>query len=166
MTHILKRTWGNWRFSVYIGRVTSVRGVNSSLSDGSHITMWEFDDPDLERAIDALLAAQYRYHLPHITICRSSEGGGYHAYCFLKSTWMRSVHIVSGTLGVDPGYISMCCMRQHWTLRLTDKGRGAPEIVAGLFSDRPNDASWQDLKSFVRYESWMYDEERFNEPTI
>lgn len=142
------------RFSLRVGRVGQVTGVNSTLKDGSHIIMWEFDDSDWSKVKRWLWASQAFHSLPTIYVSRSHPGGGFHAYCFKSVSWIESIAIVAKTQGVDPGYISMCCQRGHWTLRLTDKGQGAPEHFIDLASWHPETASKEDLLSIVQYESW------------
>jgi len=143
-----------YRVSLYISQVTSVTGINSDLVGGGHVIMWEFDDTDQAPVIAALRSTQARFHLPEIILLRSHPNGGYHAYCFKRTPWVRSIHIVSGTNGVDPGYISMCAMRQHWTLRTSDKGQGLPKFHMLLDSKQPTDCSYRDFKDAVRYETW------------
>ena len=129
-------------------------GINSTLRDGSHIIMWEFDHPHASEVYNALLRVAKQYQLPAIHVARSHPGGGFHAYCFRRSAWVDSLHIVSGTMWVDPGYISMCAMRGHWTLRLTDKGQGTPEHVFTIAGYGEEQCSAEDLISLVKYEAW------------
>ena len=142
------------KFSLVVGTITSVKGVNSALADGNHIIMWEFDETDYETVWHWLWAAQAFHSLPHIYVSRSHPGGGYHAYCFTRVSWVKSIEIVASTQGVDPGYISMCAMRGHWTLRLTDKGQGQPEHLGILHSDHPQNVEAAELLSYVDYEVW------------
>lgn len=152
----------NWKFrikrfqaSVVVGLVTKVQGINSNLKDGSHIIMWEFDETDLGKVKAALFAVQVFHNLPKIHIAQSHPGGGYHAYCFKRMSFVESLHIVSGTELVDPNYITMCAMRRHWTLRLTDKGQGQPEYITYLVGliDPTCDAG--DLVGLVEYRAYQ-----------
>ncbi len=129
-------------------------GINSELKNGKHVIMWEFDETKWEIVESALKLIQSEQGLSTIYVARSHDGGGFHAYCLLATSWVRSIHIVSGTLMVDPGYINMCAMRGHWTLRLTDKGLGAPKHYTQLFSAVKETASITDLKSYVKYEAY------------
>tara|TARA_R100000306_G_scaffold11036_1_gene13368 strand:- start:175 stop:351 length:177 start_codon:yes stop_codon:yes gene_type:complete len=45
-------------------------------------------------------------------------------------------------------------MRNHWTLRRTTKGEGAPRYVETLESEIPETAKLEDLGSWVQYEVW------------
>ena len=154
MRFLFRNRLGPWRVTLSVGRVTDVRGINSELKDGRHTIMWEFDETDWNVVQNTLLSVQKYHGLPNIYVARSHPGGGYHAYCLLAVPWIRSIHIVSGTILVDPGYINMCAMRGHWTLRLTDKGMGAPEHWVTLVSFVKETAAIEDLKSYVKYEAF------------
>ncbi len=150
----IRRRIGRTKISLMIGTVTDVRGINSNLHGGGHILMWDFDEPDLAKVSHWLWTAQAFYGLPAVHISQSSEGGGYHAYCLKRVEWLQSVNIVSGTEGIDPRYVSMCCMRGHWTLRRTDKGGGTPRYVKTLPSGWPEEVQPWELVSWVDYEVW------------
>ena len=133
------------------GLVTKVLGVNSNLKNGRHIIMWEFDETNGPEVEKALWAAQVCYRLPDIHIARSHPEGGFHAYCFKALSFVETLHIVSGTALVDPGYITLCAMRQHWTLRLSDKGQGQPEFEKILPGYGKPTAEPGDLVGIVEY---------------
>jgi hypothetical protein len=147
------KLWGI-RVSLVIGKTRDVIGVNSTIGEDSHIIMWEFDDPDLTKIRQELWATQVFHSLPNIHISESHPGGGYHAYCLHKCTFVESLHIVSGTKHVDPRYITMSAMRGHWTLRRTTKGQGEPRYIETLESEIPDTAQMEDLGSWVKYEVW------------
>jgi len=150
----IKKRIGRVKASFIIGTITDVAGVNSNLSEGGHILMWEFDSLDLDEVKGWLWTVQAFHGLPAIHISQSHPGGGYHAYSLTRVQWLDSVHIISGTRGVDPGYVSMCAMRGHWTLRLSDKGQGVPRFICTLPSGHPEVASAWELTSWVDYEVW------------
>lgn len=146
---------GRFQVSLMAGMVTKVTGVNSNLKDGNHIIMWEFDETDRTEVCWALQAVQGLFSLPDIHVAESHTGGGFHAYCFQALSFIETLHIVSGTFLVDPNYITMCAMRQHWTLRLTDKGQGAPQptlTLPGLFKKT---AEPDDLIGIVEYHAYQ-----------
>ena len=153
MSKIIRRNIGPYKLSLYFGKTTKIQGINSNLTDGNHAIFWEFDGEEEAPVIAALRSVQARYRLPAIHLVRSHPGGGFHAYCF-KTPWVKTIHIVSGTNGIDPGYLSMCAIRQHWTLRVSDKGKGSPEFHSMLESKIPADCTEHDLATFVEYESW------------
>lgn len=142
---------GRYQISVMAGPVTDVTGINSNLKNGGHIIMWEFDETDWASVLPALTAIQGIFELPNIHIARSHPNGGFHAYCFKRMPFIESLHIVSGTMHVDPSYITLCAMRQHWTLRLTDKGQGQPEYYHTINSGYPADCDFFDLVGIVEY---------------
>ena len=150
----LRHRIGRLKFSLVIGTITKVQGINSALKDGHHVVMWEFDDFTEAQVRSALFAAQAFHGLPAIHVSQSHPGGGYHAYCLARKTFVETLHIVSGTPGVDPRYIAMCAMRGHWTLRLTDKGQGAPKFLTTLPSGWPEQVSPDEFASAVNYEVW------------
>jgi hypothetical protein len=154
MSKIYRTQIGPYKISLYLGRTTKVQGVNSNLGDGNHAIFWEFDSIEPAPVIAALRSVQARFHLPAIHLARSHPGGGFHAYCFKRTPWVKTVHIVSGTNGIDPGYLSMCCIRLHWTLRVSDKGQGQPEFHSVLESKVSADCTLDDLESLVEYEVW------------
>ena len=55
---------------------------------------------------------------------------------------------------MDPRFVTMCAMRNHWTLRRTTKGEGVPRYVETLESEIPETAKLEDLGSWVQYEVW------------
>lgn len=146
---------GRLQVSIMAGLVTKVTGVNSNLKNGQHIVMWEFDETDDLAVLASLQAAQIFYRLPNIHVAESHLGGGFHAYCFKALSFVETLHIVSGTALVDPHYITLCAMRQHWTLRLTDKGQGAPQFSQMLNGFEPETASPADLVGLVEYTAYM-----------
>ncbi len=151
MKYNLKFRIGRLQVSLQTGLVTPVAGVNSNLKDDSHIIMWEFDIPDRDLIVAGLEAIQEDFQLPAIHLAQSHPGGGFHAYCFASMSFIDTLHIVSGTPWVDPNYVTMCAARQHWTLRLTDKGQGQPEHLEQLAGYRSSDAGMEDLVSWVNY---------------
>ena len=153
MRILLRKRIGSWRFALSIGKVIEVQGINSEIVGGEHILMWEFDITDLSLVTTALRHQQRIHNLPDITIARSHPGGGFHAYCFKRLPWLKSLSIVADTEGVDPGYVNMCAWRMKFTLRLTDKGQGAPQFLAMLAGDLHPDCSMLDLTSHVKYEA-------------
>lgn len=145
---------GRIRFSLVIRTVKNVQGVTSLLDDGQHILMWDFDGQSIKDVERNLWAIQVFYELPDIHISQSSDNGGLHAYCLHRTPWLESLHIVAGTRGVDPDYVSLAAWRKKWTLRLSDKGQGAPTFLKSLPSLYPVTATVEELKSWVDYEVW------------
>lgn len=142
---------GNFQVSLMAGPVTKVTGVNSTLKDGQHIVMWEFDETEELKVQAALWAVLCAHNLSDIHIARSHPDGGFHAYSFQRMSFVNSLHIVSGTAYVDPNYITLCAMRRHWTLRISDKGQGQPEYRMTLRGVIEPDCDFMDLAEIVEY---------------
>lgn len=151
----LKFRIGRLDVQLRAGLGTKVTGVNSNLKDGRHIIMWEFDETDKLAVLAALQLAQTDFNLPDIHVAESHPGGGFHAYCFRSLTFVETLHIVSGTRLVDPHYITLCAMRQHWTLRLTSKGQGAPQYLETLSGTGAKTARPEDLVGIVEYRTYQ-----------
>lgn len=154
MKIVLRKRIGRLKISLVIGMITDVSGVNSTLEDGNHIIMWDFDTAALDEVRGWLRGIQQVYQLPTIYIAFSSNNHSFHAYCLTRMPWLQTVSIVAATGGIDPGYVAMCAMRGHWTLRLSDKGKGAPRHAYTLPWPVVEQATLTDLKSWVTYEVW------------
>ena len=116
--------------------------------------MWEWDITERQPVEDAIKVAQARWGLPDVYLVSSHPAGGFHAYCFKAVTFTSALHIVSGTAWIDPAYLRMSCIRQHMTLRLTDKGQGPPSYVDILPGYGQPTANYTDLASWVEYETY------------
>ena len=153
MRFLFRHRFGDVRVALSVGRVTDVEGINSDLVGGGHIIMWEFDEEDWTKVHKYLQDIQIRYPLSDIHVAQSHPGGGFHAYCFTRMSWLQSLHIVTGTEGVDEAWINLCAMRNHWTLRLTDKGQGEPLFWCTLTSVNTPNCGMVDLSRHVKYEA-------------
>ena len=137
-----------------VGRRVTVEGVNSTLSGGESVLFWEFDDKSYAHVAAALDLVKRRYHLPEITILKASVDTSWHAVCWTRLPWLKALSIVADTDGVDPDYIRLAAHREHFTLRMTDKGRGAPKREGVLPSRWLPTASPLDLQTAVSYGAW------------
>ena len=150
---ILKLTIFNWRFTFSCAPITKVIGVNSTLPNGNHILMWDFDDTCLNNVIDALLSAQRVYELPTIYIVETKKDKNFAAYCLKETLWRKAIEILTFTKGVDYNFIKYGIYREHFTLRVSPKCGRKPKLIYKLFSDTPEDVKVKDLKSWVQYET-------------
>lgn len=141
------------RITLTIARIVKVGGFNSLLTDGNHILMWDFDDTTLKKVKHSLEDVQVRFMLPKIYILESSKGINFMAYCFQRTSWREVVEAVASTEGVDQTFFGYGVLRGKLTLRVTDKGRGKPHLVAALDSDVPEDVSIWELGTWVNYET-------------
>ena len=137
-----------------IGKRVTVEGINSSLGDGYSVLFWEFDDISFDEVKSILLCERIDHRLPAIYIIQASTDRSWHAVCMSKTRWLAALSIVAGTSGIDPDYVRLAAYREHFTLRLTDKGHGKPKVYYVLESALPDDCSIGDFTSGVRYGAW------------
>lgn len=150
---IYRLTIGRWKFTFSMAPTTTVVGVNSTLPDGSHILMWDFDETTLGAVITALEATQAIYELPNIYILETKPKTNYIAYCFKKVNWRKAVEIIATTKGVDWPFFKWAVYRGHFTLRVTPKCGRQPKLAWILKSSAKEDCFIYDLKSWVQYET-------------
>lgn len=150
---IFKIRIGHWRFTFTFFMSTCTRGVDSTLSNGQHILMWDFDDiPDFD--VDAILRwVKNTENLPKIYVLWSGKGDHWMAYCFKRCTWEKSISIVALTPYVDYNFFRFGVMRKHWTLRIDKKQGRKPQLAWIIPSDVQEDASPDELIGFVTYET-------------
>jgi hypothetical protein len=147
---IIKIRIGCWRFTWTFAPVTDIIGVNSTLPEGDHITMWDFDDIPLNDVIYELAGVKLFYHLSNIYIFETGKPNHFIAYCFTAMPWRNSVQIVACTKGVDPSFFKYGVYREHWTLRVTPKEGRKPKLVKILYSKIEEDCSIDELNSWVQ----------------
>jgi hypothetical protein len=147
---IVKIRIGHWRFTWTFAPVTDVTGVNSTLPEGDHVTMWDFDDVSLNLVVAVLEEVQCFYKLPNIYILNTGTPDHHIAYCFKAMPWRESVQIVASTKYVDPNFFKYGVYRERWTLRVTPKEGRKPRIVEILRSTVHEDASIDELNSWVK----------------
>jgi len=144
---------GSYKMSFSIAKVERVEGVNSTLRDGNHILMWDFDDTTFEKVRDTLLAVQLKYELPRVYILETKEATNYIAYCFARVSFTKAISIVADTEGVDFQYFKFGVYREKFTLRVSAKARGRPRLVCILPGCIANQAGLDDLATWVSYET-------------
>ena len=144
---------GAIRFTWSVAIVVRVVGVNSYLQDGSHILMWDFDDVPLEDIKQALRVVQSRYFLSDIYILETKEKQNYCAYCFTAVSWRQAVEILAATNYLDMKYLKWCLFRSRFTLRVGPKMGRTSYCVCVLDGYQLPDATVEDLKSWVIYET-------------
>ncbi len=150
---IIKLRIGHIRITFTIAWVVDVLGVNSKLSDGNHILMWDFDNIPLEQVANALIDVQRTFSLPPIHICRTSEPNNYIAYCFKRCNWIVARMIVGYTIGIDENFFKWAVFRRRFTLRVGAKLGVKPKYVCTLGSTVKVDVDIKELKSWVKYET-------------
>lgn len=142
-----------WGVRVHFGitRTALVRGVNSTLKDGNHFLMWDFDSIPLPEVEEALLFVQRYFLLPDIYILCTGIEGYYHAYCFSRCSWQGARTIISSTDGIDRVFFMMGIMRGYFTLRFSKKKGREFNQVSVLRSQHQEDVRPEDAESFVEY---------------
>lgn len=150
---IIKIRLGHYRFTFTIASVVDVVGVNSTLPNGNHILMWDFDSTKLGTVIRNLKNIQAIYNLPYIYILETKKHTNYIAYCFKQLLWGKVVEIIASTHGVDENFFKYGVYRRRFTLRVTPKTNIKPKLAHILFSEYPEDCSIKELKSWVKYET-------------
>jgi hypothetical protein len=149
---------GNWKFTFTFAQVTDVIGVNSTLPDGNHILMWDFDNVPLSHVETALKTKQQTEGLPNIYILNTGKPNNYIAYCFKACSWRNAYGIVASTPFVDWNFIKYAAVRGHFTLRVSPKNGRKPRLVKVLKSRVPETASIRELRSWVKYETLTREE--------
>ncbi|MBU1067745.1 hypothetical protein KKE60_08155 [Patescibacteria group bacterium] len=147
---IIKIRIAHWRFTWTFAPVTDVTGVNSTLPDGRHIPMWDFDDIPLHDVAYELHGVQQAGFLSNIYILQTGKKDHYIAYCFKAQTWTLSKMTVCAARSVDANFFKYGVYRGHWTLRVTPKEGRKPKLVAILHSPIPEDTSIDELNSWVK----------------
>jgi len=144
---------GRWRFSLNVVHVTDVAGVNSILPDGKHILMWDFDGVTPQQVIESLAEVQAKYKLPTIYILYTGKKGHFMAYCFKRCEWQKAIEIIAATKYIDMTFFRFGVWRKKFTLRITPKDGRKIKLWCKLNSNVPEDATIDELDSFVKYET-------------
>lgn len=142
---------GPYRLYGALTRSRQILGVNSKLEDGSHVLMWDFDAvPGAFPVVRALRGVAMRHQTASIHILRSSTYG-YHAYCFQRHGWPKTLEILADTPYLDPVYFKIGVIRGYFTLRIQDKKQGKLSPVETVSGFREEDVEDTEQRSFVRY---------------
>lgn len=149
---ILRNRIGQYNFHIGLTKVEDTEGVTSHIDNEYHILMWETDEPSLTEFRNQLLDIQATMNLPNIYIWNSSLNGGYHAYCFRRSTWRESVMYASMLPCVDMNWLKWSLMRGEHTLRVGTKHNNKPLFILVLESPTHETCSIDSLTKYVRYE--------------
>lgn len=159
---LLTARFKGYAVSLHARRYTFVTGVDSTLQDGRHILMWDYDDVPMNTAYDDLLVMQAVNSLPTIYILRSSFGDHFIAYCFASFTFRDAMKVLLQSPFVDWEYIRMAMMRGHFTLRMTPKHLVEPLLVGRLVSSIKPDVKPSDLHDFPTYETTWKDDTKLD----
>lgn len=143
--------YGPLRVSLTVSWSQRTKGVNSKLSDGSHILMWDFDGVDLSHVYRALWRAQQEYQLAQIHLLGTALDGYYHAYCWQRHSWMDAVNIIGRTAHCDQVFWKIGVVRGFFTLRILPKKHRPTRPLSILASHVPEDCSPADIAEVTTY---------------
>jgi len=150
---IFKLRFGKWKLTITLARIVDVIGVNSSLADGNHILLWDFDGKTLNFVEESLKIVQLIYDLPTIYVLETKPRRNYIAYCFARVTLQKAAEIIASTKGICWNFFKWGVIRGRFTLRVTSKGTGKPKLALLISSPREAEATIEDLNSWVQYET-------------
>lgn len=141
------------KFFLSVSRYVKVTGVNSKLSDGLHLIMWDFDNVNRYEVIEILEKIQQRFKLPPVYIICSGYESNFHAYCFDAVSWAKLLYILASTPKLDQMYFKIGVIRGYFTLRITRKQAGDFTEAHILPSNIPELVNPLKIKSFIEYET-------------
>lgn len=139
---------------VRIGKRVDVLGVNSTLPFGRSVLFWEFDGITRGEVVEIMEGMVDMYDLPEVHVLQASTDRSWHAVCMASYPWLQALSIVAASPRIDPDYVRLAAHRERFTLRLTDKGQGAPRLRLVVPGVRTPDCEVGDLVSGVRYGAW------------
>jgi len=91
------------------------------------------------------------YNLPTFHYINSGSPRSWHAYCLARLSFEAALYIALRCRYVDRVYCLMALRRGYFTLRFTNKkGRKFGEWKA-VYSDVPDQASFDELKYYYEY---------------
>jgi hypothetical protein len=150
---VFKFKLGKWRIAIGILPTVRTVGVYSSLPDGNHILMWDFDDKPLDLVEAELVWTQLNYALPRIYILNTGKKNHFIAYCFKRVSFELAREIIASCHDIDPEFYRLGVYRGRWTLRIGPKCGRVPKLVKVLESKIPEDVDIKELRDFVKYET-------------
>ncbi len=136
----------NFGLSVRFFRTVKRTGVCSRIYNepDKHILMWDFDNTEKNKLLEALENTQRFYELPAIYVIESSHGK-HHAYCFVKRSLKDIIHILSATNYIDEEYLRLGMVRGYYTLRISKRNETDFQLVIILHSDKADELSALDV---------------------
>lgn len=143
----------NRRIVFYSRRVVPVLGVNSTLQDGRHVPMLEFDEVNSRELLAELKNLQDVFRLGEILVLETGRPDSYHAIVLNSLDWCDAVRVVAYCKYTDLKHLQFSLKRMHFTLRLSNKKNRSITLYDRISSNYPNTAKIADLKSFVLYET-------------
>lgn len=143
----------NRRIVFYSRRVVPVLGVNSTLENGLHVPMMEFDEINPRELLAELKNVQDEFRLGEILILETGRPDSFHAIVLNSLEWTDAVRVAAYCRYTDLKHLQFSLKRMHFTLRLSNKKNRAITLFDRISSKYDNTAKISDLKSFVLYET-------------
>ena len=140
-------------FVLHIKKIANTQGVNSSLTDGKHFLMFDFDNVELLRVWYELKKTQIKYNLPNIYIANTGKPDSYHAYCLKRVSFIESVQIALNCESIDRTFVRFMLFRNHATLRISEKNGRQINRIHTIESKIKEDVSVNEFTSYTKYET-------------
>ena len=150
----------NRRIVLYCRKVEQIKGLNSTLKDGSHIGMVDIDGDELPYVIEETKRVMWQYRIGRADIMSTGKPGGFHVYLWGRLTFQESLRAMLEYPTVDLQHIRWTIKRGHATLRLSAKSGRKITKVETLHNDAYEETFMHDLKSWVKYQTGGLDDTR------
>lgn len=141
------------RIVFYWRRVIPIIGVNSTLKDSKHVPMLEYDGMNFRELLTEVRELQSKYRLGSCTIASTGRADSWHVYFMTRLSWRDCIKLYASTELSDLKHLYFSMKRNHFTLRLTPKGKRKIELMDIIESQYKDDVRLEELKSFVLYET-------------
>lgn len=115
--------------------------------------MIDCDSVNILNLINEVSRLQQLFHLGDASICSSGRSGSFHIYFWTALNWREAVMVVSMCHFYDMNFLKFSLLRNHFTLRVSDKEGRPIKEVAYVKSKYNTDVHYTELLSFVRYET-------------
>ena len=140
-------------FVIHIKKIANTQGVNSSLKDGKHFLMFDFDNVELLRVWYELKKTQQKYNLPNIYIANTGKPNSFHAYCLKRVSFIEMVQIALNCESIDRTFVRFALFRNHATLRISEKNGRQITRVHTIESKIKESVSVNEFTSYTKYET-------------
>jgi len=148
---IIKVKIGPWLFKGLIAYTERVAGYNSTLRNGDHILMWDFDDLPLEDVVVEIGQIIQYFRLPCAEIFDTGKSNHWHVVIRKRVPWWLARHIVAAAEHVDKSFFLYGIWRNYFTLRFSAKNGRQPRLVMVVPGCTEPDVSWDEICSFDEY---------------
>lgn len=147
------------RFVLYFRKTVEVKGLNSECKDGSHIVMVDIDQAPLQHVKVDCYKVMAEHQIQTADIMTTGKPGGWHVYLWKGFTFRESLQVMLQFADCDLNHVRWTIKRGHATLRLTDKQGRRVRRMETLHSPGTRDKHLHDLKSWVKYQTGVFDDD-------